>query len=85
MRIHPQRHRKHDDLHHQLGPDHAVQADGQIHEDQQRDVFDAIAPEFQAFPGDRSREAQAMLIHGLLSSKDRFNLFRGVAGAGRAW
>ena len=51
--------------------------------DQQRDVFDAIAPEFQAFPGDRSREAQAMLIHGLLSSKDRFNLFRGVAGAGK--
>lgn len=51
--------------------------------DQQRDVFDAIAPEFQAFPGDQSREAQAMLIHGLLSSKDRFNLFRGVAGAGK--
>lgn len=51
--------------------------------DQQRNVFDAIAPEFQAFPGDRSREAQAMLIHGLLSSKDRFNLFRGVAGAGK--
>ena len=51
--------------------------------DQQRNVFDAIAPEFQAFPGDRSREAQAMLIHRLLSSKDRFNLFRGVAGAGK--
>ena len=51
--------------------------------DQQRNVFDAIAPEFQAFPGDRSREAQAMLIHGLLNSKDRFNLFRGVAGAGK--
>ena len=51
--------------------------------DQQRNVFDAIAPEFQAFPGDQSREAQAMLIHGLLSSKDRFNLFRGVAGAGK--
>ena len=51
--------------------------------EQQRNVFDAIAPEFQAFPGDRSRAAQAMLIHGLLSSKDRFNLFRGVAGAGK--
>lgn len=51
--------------------------------EQQRDVFDAIAPEFQAFPGDQSRKAQAMLIHGLLSSKDRFNLFRGVAGAGK--
>ena len=51
--------------------------------EQQRDVFDAIAPEFQAFPGDQSRVAQAMLIHGLLSSKDRFNLFRGVAGAGK--
>lgn len=24
-----------------------------------------------------------MLIHGLLHSKDRFNLFRGVAGAGK--
>ena len=51
--------------------------------EQQRDIFDAIAPEFQAFPGDQSREAQAVLIHGLLSSKDRFNLFRGVAGAGK--
>ena len=51
--------------------------------EQQRDVFDAIAPEFQAFPGDQSRVAQAMLIHGLLSSQDRFNLFRGVAGAGK--
>ena len=51
--------------------------------EQQRDIFDAIAPEFQAFPGDQSRVAQAMLIHGLLSSKDRFNLFRGVAGAGK--
>ena len=50
---------------------------------QQRGIFEAIAPEFQAFPGDQSREAQAMLIHGLLSSKDRFNLFRGVAGAGK--
>ena len=51
--------------------------------DQQRGIFEAIAPGFQAFPGDQSREAQAMLIHGLLNSKDRFNLFRGVAGAGK--
>ena len=51
--------------------------------DQQRGIFEAITPEFQAFPGDQSRETQAMLIHGLLSSKDRFNLFRGVAGAGK--
>ena len=51
--------------------------------EQQRDIFDAIAPEFQAFPGDQSRETQAMLIRGLLSSQDRFNLFRGVAGAGK--
>ena len=51
--------------------------------DQQRGIFEAIAPEFVAFAGDQSREAQAVLIHGLLSSKDRFNLFRGVAGAGK--
>ncbi len=49
----------------------------------QRDLFDAIAPDFQAFPGEDSRIKQAELIHGMLSSKDRFNLFRGVAGAGK--
>ena len=51
--------------------------------EQQRNVFDAIAPEFVAFAGDESRAKQAELIHGMLSSKDRFNLFRGVAGAGK--
>ena len=51
--------------------------------DQQRDIFKAIAPEFVAFAGDESRKKQAELIHGLLNSKDRFNLFRGVAGAGK--
>ena len=51
--------------------------------DQQRDIFKAIAPEFVAFAGDKSHKKQAELIHGLLSSKDRFNLFRGVAGAGK--
>ena len=49
----------------------------------QRDVFDGIAPEFRAFPNDESRAKQAELIHGMLSSRDRFNLFRGVAGAGK--
>ncbi|OQA82029.1 MAG: Multifunctional conjugation protein TraI [Lentisphaerae bacterium ADurb.Bin242] len=49
----------------------------------QREVFDGIAPEFEAFPGEESRRKQAELIHGMLSSKDRFNLFRGVAGAGK--
>ncbi len=49
----------------------------------QRDVFDGIALEFRAFPNDESRTKQAELIHGMLSSKDRFNLFRGVAGAGK--
>ena len=51
--------------------------------DQQRGIFEAIAPEFVAFAGDESRKKQAELIHGLLNSKDRFNLFRGVAGAGK--
>ena len=51
--------------------------------DQQRGIFKAIAPEFVAFAGDKSRKKQAELIHGLLNSKDRFNLFRGVAGAGK--
>ena len=51
--------------------------------EQQRDIFEAEAPEFQAFPGDASRAKQAELIHGLLCTKDRFNLLRGVAGAGK--
>jgi conjugative relaxase-like TrwC/TraI family protein len=51
--------------------------------EEQRDIFDGIAPDFKAFPGDAMRAKQAELIHGLLSSKDRFNLFRGVAGAGK--
>ena len=49
----------------------------------QRGLFEAIAPEFVAFAGDESRKKQAELIHGLLSSKDRFLLFRGVAGSGK--
>ena len=49
----------------------------------QRGIFEVIAPEFQAFAGDESRKKQAELIHGLLNSKDRFLLFRGVAGAGK--
>lgn len=51
--------------------------------EEQQDIFQAIAPDFKAFPGDETREKQAELIHGLLNSKDRFNLFRGVAGAGK--
>lgn len=51
--------------------------------DQQRGIFEAIAPDFTAFPGKEERAKQAELIHGLLCSKDRFNLFRGVAGAGK--
>ncbi len=51
--------------------------------EEQQDIFQAIAPAFQAFPGDESREKQAELIHALLNSKDRFNLFRGVAGSGK--
>ena len=49
----------------------------------QRGLFEAIAPEFVAFAGDESRKKQAELIYGLLSSKDRFLLFRGVAGSGK--
>ena len=51
--------------------------------EEQGGIFDAIAPEFKAFPNEESRAKQAELIHGMLSSKDRFNLFRGVAGAGK--
>ena len=51
--------------------------------EEQKNVFDAIAPDFQAFPGVESRIKQAELVHGMLNSKDRFNLFRGVAGAGK--
>ena len=51
--------------------------------EEQKGVFEAIAPDFQPFPGVESRVKQAKLIHGMLNSKDRFNLFRGVAGAGK--
>ena len=43
--VYPQRHRQHDDLHHQLGPDHAVQPQRHIHEDEKRDVQKALAAE----------------------------------------
>ncbi|MDD5728317.1 MAG: MobF family relaxase, partial [Victivallales bacterium] len=51
--------------------------------EEQKDVFEPIAPDFEAFPGEATRAKQAELIHGILNSKDRFNLFRGVAGAGK--
>ncbi|MFA6716081.1 MAG: AAA family ATPase, partial [Victivallaceae bacterium] len=51
--------------------------------EEQKDVFPPIAPDFAAFPGEATREKQAELIHGILNSKDRFDLFRGVAGAGK--
>lgn len=41
--VHAQGHRQHDDLHHQLGPDHAVQPHRQVHEDEQRNVQQALA------------------------------------------
>ncbi len=49
----------------------------------QKDLFEPIASNFVAFPGQETRQKQAELIHGMLSSRDRFNLFRGVAGAGK--
>ncbi|MFA7462951.1 MAG: AAA family ATPase, partial [Anaerovoracaceae bacterium] len=51
--------------------------------EEQQGIFAEIAPEFKAFAGDESRKKQGDLVHGLLSSGDRFNLFRGVAGAGK--
>ena len=51
--------------------------------EEQKDVFEPIAPNFSAFPGEASREKQSELVHGILNSRDRFNLFRGVAGAGK--
>ncbi|MBR4490380.1 relaxase domain-containing protein, partial [bacterium] len=51
--------------------------------EEQIGVFEPIAPDFTAFQGEDSRKKQAELIHGMLNSKDRFNLFRGVAGAGK--
>lgn len=40
--------------------------------EEQKGVFEAIAPDFQPFPGVESRVKQAKLIHGMLNSKDRF-------------
>ena len=51
--------------------------------ERQRNLLTPIAPEFEAFPGEESRQEQAAIIHGLLNSPDRFNLFRGVAGSGK--
>lgn len=51
--------------------------------EEQKDLFEPIAPDFLAFPGQETRLKQAELIHGMLSSRDRFDLFRGVAGAGK--
>ena len=49
----------------------------------QKGIFEPVAPGFVPFPDEASRKAQSELITGLLSSPDRFNLFRGVAGAGK--
>lgn len=49
----------------------------------QKDLLAPIAPEFTAFPDEESRAEQAGIIHALLKSKDRYNLFRGVAGSGK--
>ena len=51
-------------------------------EDQQG-IFEPLARDFVPFEGNDSRREQADLIRGLLASPDRFNLFRGVAGAGK--
>lgn len=48
-----------------------------------KELFEPIAPEFKAFPGEETRAKQAELIHKMLCSRDRFCLFRGVAGAGK--
>ena len=49
----------------------------------QKGIFEPVAPGFVPFPDEASRKSQAELITGLLASPDRFNLFRGVAGAGK--
>ncbi|MBR4665297.1 MAG: relaxase domain-containing protein, partial [Lentisphaeria bacterium] len=49
----------------------------------QKGIFEPVAPGFVPFPDEDSRKAQSELITGLLASPDRFNLFRGVAGAGK--
>ena len=49
----------------------------------QQGLFEPIAPGFQAFPDQESRRDQARIITALLQSKDRYNLFRGVAGSGK--
>ena len=51
--------------------------------EERKDLFKEIAPCFEPFPGVESRKAQGELIHKMLCSKDQFNLFRGVAGAGK--
>lgn len=51
-------------------------------EDQQN-IFPEITMGFEPFKGIDGREKQAELIKGILRSKDRFVLFRGVAGSGK--
>ena len=49
----------------------------------QKGIFEPVASGFVPFPDEASRKAQSELIMGLFASPDRFNLFRGVAGAGK--
>ena len=49
----------------------------------QKGIFEPVAPGFVPFPDEAYRKAQSELITGLLLSPDRFNLFRGVVGAGK--
>lgn len=51
--------------------------------EERKDLFKEIAPDFEPFPGQETRKTQGELIHKMLCNKDQFNLFRGVAGAGK--
>lgn len=45
MPVHAEGHRKHDNLHHKLSPDHTIQTNRKIHQDQQRNIEEPLSAE----------------------------------------
>ncbi len=68
-----------------LSPEAVIEAEQYAVEivEQECDQFEPLGEGFIPFAGQSNRDAQAEVIKGMLESKDRFILLRGVAGSGK--
>ncbi len=68
-----------------MSPETVIEAEEYAIEviEQERDKCEPLGEDFEPFLDQKNREAQAKVIRGLLKSRDRFMLLRGVAGSGK--